>query len=77
MEEQKKAKFDEYFHTLQLLNESTDDYLFLGDIGATFVRFANDQIARRYPLPLDEENKCSFAEYADIIYEREIGRAHV
>lgn len=72
MEEQKKAKFDEYFHTLQLLNESTDDYLFLGDIGATFVRFANDQIARRYPLPLDEENKCSFAEYADIIYERDV-----
>ena len=31
MDEQKKIKFDDYFQTLQLLNESTDDYLFLCD----------------------------------------------
>lgn len=71
MDEQKRAKFDDYFQTLQLLNESTDDYLFLCDIDEGTVRFAGNQIARRYPLPLDEEHKCSFAEYADIIYERD------
>lgn len=71
MDEQKKAKFDEYFQTLQLLNESTDDYLFLADIEKGIIRFANDHIAKRYPLPLDEEYQCSFSGYAGIIYERD------
>lgn len=71
MEERKKVKFDSYYQTLQLLNESTDDYLFLCDMEGTVIRFANDHIARRYPLPLDDEHKCSFAEYAAIIYERD------
>lgn len=72
MDEQKKIKFDDYFQTLQLLNESTDDYLFLCDIDAGTIRFANDHIKRRYPLPLDEEDKCLFGEYADIIYGRDL-----
>lgn len=72
MDEKKRIKFDDYFQTLQLLNESTDDYLFLCDIDAATIRFANDHIMKRYPVPLDEEHKCGFAEYAAIIYERDL-----
>lgn len=68
----KNSKFYNYFQTLQLLSESTDDALFLVEVKEGIVHLASDKFAKRYLLPLDENNQCRFSDYAGIIYERDL-----
>lgn len=69
---EKRKRFEEYFQTLQLLNQSTDDYLYLVDIAGGSICFARDNIRERYALSLDGNLSCSFSDYASIIYERDL-----
>ena len=47
----KNSKFDNYFQTLQLLSESTDDALFLVEVKEGIVHLASDKFAKRHLLP--------------------------
>lgn len=71
-EKNRKETFHNYYQTLQLLSESTDDYLFLADFSDGRIYFARDNMSKRYGLPLDQNTSCLLSDWAAIIHERDL-----
>ena len=69
-----KKGFAECYQTLQLLSESTDDYLFLADLKEGKFYFASNDISKRYALRMDENNSCSINDWKDIVYGRDLNQ---
>lgn len=59
------------YQTLQLLDESTEDYLFLTDLVKKRVRMASSSITLRYDVKLDKMLSCSFEEWDNCLYGRD------
>ena len=66
-----KKGFAECYQTLQLLSESTDDYLFLADLKEGKFYFASNHISNRYAFRKDENNSCSIDDWKDNEYGRD------
>ena len=71
MREKESSRFQEYYRTLQFLDESTDDYLFLLDMENDRMYMASACITVRYGMQLDEKLSCSLEEWSTYIYGRE------
>ena len=69
-----KKGFAECYQTLQLLSESTDDYLFLADLKEGKFYFASNDISKRYALRMDENNSCGIDDWKDIVYGRDLNQ---
>lgn len=68
--EQDERLFRQYCETLRILNESTDDYLYIARLDTgRFYYWGN--IAERYPLPKDPKDGYSIDEYSKVVYDRD------
>ncbi len=68
--EQDERLFKQYCETLRILNESTDDYLYIAKLDTgRFYYWGN--IAERYPLPKDPKDGYSIDEYSKVVYDRD------
>lgn len=68
--EQDERLFKQYCETLRILNESTDDYLYIARLDTgRFYYWGN--IARRYPLPEDPKDGYGIDEYSKVVYDRD------
>lgn len=68
--------WEQNYCTLQFLDESTEDYLFLTDLVNERVRMASSKVMIRYDMQLDEDLSCSFDDWIQCIYERDIDNWH-
>lgn len=59
------------FQTLTILNESTDDHLFLVDWKAGLIYFSDD-ISKCYPLSENFKDGYAISEWLSIVYERDV-----
>ena len=64
-------RLEQNYQTLQFLDESTDDYLFLADLVEERIRMASAWITVRYGIQLDEKLSCSFEDWDAFIYGRD------
>ncbi|MDE6419106.1 MAG: GGDEF and EAL domain-containing protein, partial [Lachnospiraceae bacterium] len=68
--EQEEKLFKQYCETLRILNESTDDYLYIARLDTKrFYYWGN--IAERYPLPRNPEDGYSIEEYSKAVYDHD------
>lgn len=68
--EQEEKLFKQYCETLRILNESTDDYLYIARLDTKrFYYWGN--IEERYPLPRNREDGYSIEEYSKAVYDHD------
>ncbi len=67
----KQEKLEQYLETLRFLDESTEEYLYLLDLQADRIRFFRG-FQNRYDLPEEAQNGYTLAEWAHIIYARDL-----
>lgn len=68
--EQDERLFKQYCETLRILNESTDDYLYIARLDTgRFYYWGN--IAKRYPLQEDPKDGYGIDEYSKVVYDRD------
>lgn len=68
--EQQERLFKQYCETIRILNESTDDYLYIARLDTKRFYYWGD-IAKRYPLPRNPENGYSIEDYAKAVYDHD------
>ncbi len=68
--EQDERLFKQHCKTLQILNESTDDYLYIAKLQEGRFYFWGN-LAGRYPLDPDPKDGYSIEEYAKIVYDHD------
>ncbi|MCM1104175.1 MAG: diguanylate cyclase [Clostridium sp.] len=68
--EQDEKLFKQYCETLRILNESTDDYLYIARLDTGRFYFWGN-LAGRYPLPRNPENGYSLEEYSKAVYDHD------
>ena len=59
-----------HLQTIQFMNESTEDYLYLYDLLTDRIYFT-DKVRERYPLPPAAENGYVLGDWRDIVYIRD------
>lgn len=65
-----RKQFQKYFQTLLLLNESTDDYLFLNDLNTGKAYFCGN-ISEHFALEIEQDGGVSSQAWSDIVYSRD------
>ncbi len=71
IKEHDRKLFEEYYKTLQILNESTDDYLYIMTLTGDVRIYYFGKIAKRYQLEPNPKNGYSIEDYSKIVYDHD------
>lgn len=64
-------QFQQYINTVQLFDDSTDDYLFIYDLTSERL-FLTDKFREKFPVPAAGEEGNDFNDWNNIVYPKDI-----